>query len=321
MSEFVTFTNEFGQTIQMSREDYQKKVIPNYLDKYWDEKEKLRDFAMGLVRDQFTEQAAVAADRLLELYGPIESALIFRAVVHMQAREFDKAKAMLIDCLERFPTSGTACTNLAKIYAFQGEEAKAFETLEAGLFKDPNQENGLNMYVESFLQFSKRDELKQRLEALAAKEGAWMPQLHMARLFLTEGNLLKAMQWYRQAIERTKGKDEVVMTVTGELGQAGYVYQLIQICEEYWSPTFPFPYAGFNYANALLATDQKEKAIAVLREMQQHLPDKYKPMVDHFLARVPGAQETEAAMREQAQAQTVPRQEESNKKSWWKFWQ
>jgi len=171
MSDFVTFTNEFGQTIQMSREDFQKKVIPNYLDKYWDEKEKLRDFAMGLVRDQFTEQAAIAADRLLELYGPIESAILFRSVVHMQALEFDKAKAMLIDCLERFPTSGTACTNLAKIYAYEGDEAKAFETLEAGLFKDPNQENGLNMYMESFLKFGKREELKQRLRRLPPKKG------------------------------------------------------------------------------------------------------------------------------------------------------
>ncbi|MFY0543344.1 tetratricopeptide repeat protein [Brevibacillus sp. H7] len=315
--EFVTFTNEYGQTIQMTREDYQKKVIPHNLEMYWDDKEMLRQFAMELVRDNFPEPAGVAADRLLELYGPIESALIFRAVVHMQAREFDRAKALLLDCLERFPASGTACTNLAKIYAYEGEEAKAFETLEAGLFKDPNQENGLNMYVESFLQLNKQEELRQRLEALSAKEGAWRPQLHLARLALSEGNLLKAMQKYKEAIEAAKEKEEIVMTVTGELGQAGYVYQLIQICEEYWSPQFQYPYAGFNYANALLATDQKAKAIAVLKEMQQHLPDNTKPMVDHFLARVPGAEEVEAgAGAGEEQQETTA----TAKKSWWKFW-
>lgn len=318
MSEFVTFTNEFGQTVQMSREDYQKKVIPQNLDKYWEDKEKLRDFAMELVRDKFPVQAAIAADRLLELYGPIESALIFRAVVHMQAREFDRAKAILTDCLERFPSSGTACTNLAKIYAFEGEEAKAFETLNTGLHKDPNQENGLNMYVESFLAGGRKDELKEQLEALAGKEGAWRPQLHLARLALTEENLLKAMHWYTQAIDGAKDRFEVVMTVTGELGQAGYVYQLIQICEKYWTPEFPFPYAGFNYANALIATDQKEKAIAILRNMQDHLPDNYKPMVDHFLLRVPGAQEIEAAAAQKV-AESQP-SEATNKKSWWKIW-
>lgn len=318
MSEFVTFTNEFGQTIQLSREDYQKKVIPHNLDMYWDKKEKLRDFAMELVKEQFHEQAAVAADRLLELYGPIESALIFRAVVHMQAKEFEQAKAILTNCLERFPSSGSACTHLAKIYAYEGEEAQAFETLQAGLFKDPNQENGLNMYVESFLAGGRRDELKERLETLAGKEGAWRPQLHLARLALTEQNLLKAMHWYKAAIEGTKDRFEVVMTVTGELGQAGYVYQLIQICEAYWTPEFPFPYAGFNYANALLATDQKEKAIAILRTMQEHLPDNYKPMVDHFLARVPGAQEVEAAAQQKVEA--VQADDAANKKSWWKFW-
>lgn len=318
MSDFVTFTNEFGHSIEMSREDYQKKVIPHNLDMYWDEKEKLRDFAMELVKDQFHEQAAVAADRLLELYGPIESALIFRAVVHMQAQEFERAKTILTDCLERFPSSGTACTNLAKIYAFEGKEAKAFETLNTGLHKDPNQENGLNMYVESFLQSGKKEELREQLEALSGKAGAWRPQLHLARLALTEENLLKAMHWYTLAVDGAKDRFEVVMTVTGELGQAGYVYQLIQICEKYWTPEFPFPYAGFNYANALLATDQKEKAIAILRNMQEHLPDNYKPMVDHFLARVPGAEEAEAAAKQRVAASQSA--DPANKKSWWKFW-
>ncbi|GEB31511.1 MULTISPECIES: tetratricopeptide repeat protein [Brevibacillus] len=319
MSEFVTFTNEFGHTIEMSREDYQKKVIPHNLDMYWDQKEKLRDFAMELVKEQFHEQAAIAADRLLELYGPIESALIFRAVVHMQAREFERAKTILNDCLERFPASGTACTNLAKIYAYEGEEDKAFEILNTGLHKDPNQENGLNMYVESFLQNGKREELRTRLEALSVKEGAWRPQLHLARLALTETDLLNAMKWYTIAIEGAKDRFEVVMTVTGELGQAGYVYQLIQICEKFWTPQFPYPYAGFNYANALLATDQKERAIAMLRNMQDHLPDNYKPMVDHFLARVPGALEAEEAAKQKVEAGNHAG-DQTEKKSWWKFW-
>jgi len=315
MSEFVTFTNEFGQTIQMPREDYVKKVIPHNLQMYWDDKEMLRQFAMELVRDHFPEQAGIAADRLLELYGPIESALNFRAVVHMQAKEFDRAKTLLLRCIEEYD-SGMACTNLAKIFALEGEEAKAFETLEAGLFKDPNQENGLNMYVESFVQFDKKAELRERLEALAQQAGAWRPQLHLARLALSEANLLPAMKYFREAIEAAPEKEEVVMTVTGELGQAGYVYQLIQICEEYWTPQFQFPYAGFNYANALLATDQKEKAVAILREMQQHLPDNYKPMVDHFMARIPGMDDVQV---EQAAVQPQEQTEAENKR-WWKFW-
>lgn len=318
MSDFVTFTNEFGQTVQMSREDYQKKVIPANLDRYWDDKDKLRDFAMELAKEQFNEEAASAADRLLELYGPIESALIFRAVVHMQAKEFERAKTILINCLDRFPASGTACTNLAKIYGAEGDEAKAFEMLETGLFKDPNQENALNLYAQAFVNSGRKDELRRRLETLSSKEGAWRPKLHLARLALTEENLLKAMQWYREAIEGTKDRFEVVMTVTGELGQAGYVYQLIQICEEYWQPDFSYPYAGFNYANALLATDQKEKAIAILRHMQEHLADNYKPMVDHFLARIPGAAEVEAAAEQKVALEQA--ENPAHKKSWWKFW-
>lgn len=318
MSDFVTFTNELGQSVQMSREDYQKKVIPGNLDKYWDNKEKLREYATELAKDKFHEQAAIAADRLLELYGPIESALIFRAVVHMQTKEFERAKTILINCLDRFPGSGAACTNLAMIYGAEGDEAKAFEMLETALFKDPNQENALNMYAQAFIAGGKKDELRRRLETLAGKEGAWRPKLHLARVALSEENLLKAMDWYKQAIEGATDRFEVVMTVTGELGQAGYVYQLIQICEAYWQPDYPFPYAGFNYANALIATDQKEKAIAVLRHMQDHLDERFKPMVDQFLARIPGAAEVEAAAEQRvAKEQTA---DSAPKKSWWKFW-
>lgn len=317
--EYITFTNEFGQTVQMSREDYQKKIIPYNLEMYWEDKEMLRQFAMELVRDQFPEQAAIAADRLIELYGPIESALIFRSVVHMQAGQFDQAKALLLNCLERYPTSGTACTNLAKIYAYEGDEVKAFETLQSGLWKDPNQENGLNMYVESFLHLDKKTELIERLEDLAEKEEAWRPQLLLGKLALQDENLLLAMQKYKAAIERSKEKEEAMLTVTGELGQAGYVYQLIQICEQFWTPHFQYPYIGFNYANALLATDERDKAFAVLRELKQHLAEEYKPMVDQFVARIPGAEEEkEAAVNGQVQVPTET--EEPAKKSWWKFW-
>lgn len=318
MSDYIEFTNEFGQRIEMSREDYQKKIIPHTLEMYWDDKEKLRQFAMELVRHKFPEQAATAADRLIELYGPIESALIFRSVVHMQAREFDLAKKMLTACLERFPTSASASTNLAKIYAFEGDQEKAFTTLEAGLNKDPNHENALDMYIESFQAANQKEELLRRLELLAQREQAWRPQLLLGKLYLQD-NLLKAIQFYTEAIQRCPDKEPVVIAVTGELGQAGYVYQLIQIAEKYFSPTFRFPYAGLNYANALIATDQKEKAVSVLQSMQQHVAEEYRPLVVQFMERfsLAGAAagaEAEAESPESGEAAAHP------KKHWWKFW-
>jgi len=315
MSDYIEFTNEFGHRVEISREEYQKKIIPYNLEMYWDDKDKLRQFAMELVRDQFPQQAAVAADRLIELYGPIESALIFRAVVHLQAREINEAKALLESCLERFPQSGAAHTNLAKIYAFEGDQQKAFATLEEGLHKDPNNENGLDMYLQSFQAANQQEELFKRLEQLAQLEGAWRPQFLLGRLYLQE-NLLKSMQWYKEAIERCPEKEAVVIAVTGELGQAGYVYQLIQIAEQYWSSTFIFPYSGFNYANALISTDQKEKALSVLQEMQPHVAEEYRPLVEQFLQRM--SLETTAA---QTSAETQEKETaETAKKTWWKFW-
>lgn len=315
MSDYIEFTNEFGHRVEISREEYQKKIIPYNLEMYWEDKDKLRQFAMELVRDQFPEQAAVAADRLIELYGPIESALIFRSVVHMQAREFEQAKALLLTCLERFPTSGAAFTNLAKIYAFEGDQQKSFATLEAGLIKDPNQESGLDMYVE-LLAANKKEELFKRLEDLGQREHAWRPQLLLGRLYLLEGNLLRAVQFYKEAIERCPEREAVVIAVTGELGQAGYVYQLIQIAEHYWSDAFVFPYAGFNYANALIATDQKEKALSILQAMQQHVAEEYRPLIEQFVEKLSHVSLSKSVASESAETST----EQIAKKTWWKFW-
>lgn len=315
MSDYIEFTNEYGHRIQMSREDYLKKVVPYNLEQYWNDREKLRQFAMELVVNKFTEQAAKAADRLLELYGPIESAIIFRAVIHMQARQFDKAKAMLQECLERFPASGTACVNLAKIYAFEGDAAKAFATLEEGLTRDPNSESGLEMLIDAYMTAKRQEELVARLEQLAGQEGAWRPQYLLGKHYLQEGHLLKAVQWYKEAIERAPEKEAVIISVTGELGQAGYVYQLIQIAEAYWRPEFTYPYSGINYANALIVTDQKEKAAEVLQAMLPHVAEQYRPLVEQLLARLP--QETQVS----ADGRPAEETDSEQKKTWWKFWQ
>ncbi|MBO8163208.1 MAG: tetratricopeptide repeat protein [Brevibacillus sp.] len=315
MSDYVEYTNEHGEKVRLSREEYQKKVIPHKLHLYWDDKEALRQYAMQLVQDKFTGEAAQAADRLLELFGPIEGALIFRAVVHMQAREFDQAKELLTQCIERFPSSGYAYTNLAKIYAYEGSNEKAFETLETGLMKDPNQETGLDWYISLFQQNNRQEELMRRLKALTEREGAWRPSLLLGRLYLQDGNLLKAMQFYRQAIEKSGQMEDVVMTVTGELGQAQYVYQLIQIAEAYWKPTFETPYAGYNYANALIVTEQKERAIEVLQAMLQHVREEYRPGVAQYLEKLGGQSKRQ---EENKQEQTV--QQPAEKKRWWKIW-
>ncbi len=316
MSDFIEFTNEHGQRVEMSREEYEKKVIPHNLKLYWDEREPLRQYAMELVRDQFPKHAAKAADRLLELYGRIEPALNFRAIVHMQAGELEQAKRVLAECITQFPESGGAYSNLAKIFALEGDEQKAFETLQASLVLDPNQENGLDMYVQSFLQFDKRAELYADLQKLGEPEHAWRPHLLLGKFSLQDGNLLAAMQSFQEAIKRSNENEQVLMNVTGELGQAGYVYQLIQIAEQYWKPDFEYPYTGFNFASAYLATEQADKALGVLQQMRDNGSDQIRAMVEQFVARIP----EEIVQQAAAPAGNPETATETAKKSWWKIW-
>lgn len=313
MSDLIEFTNEHGQRIELPRELYREKVVLPSLQELWDDKDMLRQFAMDLVSKEFFAEAAEAADRLLELYGPIEPALIFRAVVHMHQQEFDKAKSLLVYVIQNYPNAGSAYTNMAKILVMEGNEEKAFEFLEAGLVKDPNQDNGLDWYVANFVEHGKVKELMERLELIGQEEGAWRPQLIMGRLAMQEGNLLLAMEKYQESITKSGDNEITIMNVTGELGQAGYVYQLIQFAEKYWKPTFEYPYVGFNYANALISTDQKQQAVAVLKEMLPHIQPQFKEVVQNFLDQLPPE-----LLEEKPEDST--NNETTEKKPWWKVW-
>lgn len=315
MSDFIEFTNEHGQRVELPREVYREKIISYNLERFWNDKEMLRQFASDLLQKEFTEDAAKAADRLLELYGPIEPALIFRAIVHMQAKNFEDAKKILAYVIQNYPNSGNAYTNLAKIFAYEGDEEQAFGLLEAGLVKDPNQDNGLDWYVANFVEHGKTKELMERLEIFGQQEGAWRPQLIMGRLALKEGNLLLAMEKFKEAIEKSGQNEVTVMNVTGELGQAGYVYQLIQFAEQYWKPTFEYPYVGFNYANALIATDQKQRAVAVLKAMLPHVGKEYKDVVNRFLEQLPPE-----LLEDHVQEKEDNEKHDADKKPWWKVW-
>lgn len=317
MSDFIEFTNEYGQRIEMARDEYEKRVIPHNLEMYWDDKEKLRQYAMELVRDSFPSHAGKAADRLIELYGRIEPALNFRAVVHMQAGELDLAKQVLVETITNYPESGSAYTNIAKILAYEGDGIKAFEALQTGLVLDPNQETGMDMYITSFLEMDQKEALLERLKQLGEAEGAWRPHLMIGRLALKDENLLVALQGYKEAIKRSNESEEVIMAVTGELGQAGYVYQLIQVAEQFWKPSFEYPYVGFNYANALIATEQGDKAIAVLTAMRDEIGEPFNQTVEQFLSKLPPELLEKAAQQSQSQAGESM---ETDKKSKWKFW-
>ncbi|MGD8191649.1 tetratricopeptide repeat protein [Brevibacillus ginsengisoli] len=312
MSDLIEFTNEHGQRIELTRELFLEKVALPTMERFWDDKDMLRQFAMDLVSKEFFTEAAQAADRLLELYGPIEPALIFRAVVHMHQQEFEQAKSLLIYVIQNYPNAGSAYTNMSKILVLEGNEEKAFEFLEAGLVKDPNQDNGLDWYVSNFVEHGKIKELMERLEFFGREEGAWRPQLIMGRLSMQEGNLLLAMEKYQEAITKSGDSEITIMNVTGELGQAGYVYQLIQFAEKYWKPNFEYPYVGFNYANALISSDQKQQAVEVLKEMLPHVQEQFKEVVQNFLDQLP-PELLEEKQEEHSDSQDA-------KKPWWKVW-
>ncbi|WP_232699694.1 tetratricopeptide repeat protein [Brevibacillus daliensis] len=314
MSEFIQFENEDGQSMEMTRGDFQQKIIPLYMEKYWDDNENLRQFAMELVRKEFPAEATKAAERLLELYGPIEPAMIFRSIVHIQMGEFKEAMALLHETIEKYPQAAPAYLNLARLYGQDGNEQMAGKLLQQTLLIDPNQESALDWLTGSFMEAGKKEELCAYLNELGKREDAWRPHFVLAHISLKDGDLLTAVNMFKETLAKVNGNEQMVMNVTGELGQAGYVYQLIQISEEYWKPSFERPFAGFNYINALIQTDQTEKAMEVLELLVEHTRAEYKETVQEYMDKLP----RELFEKAEQQKKNAQEAEKDQGKSWWK---
>jgi tetratricopeptide (TPR) repeat protein len=266
--ELITIYDERGRELQIKRSDWVKNVLGPGIEKAWNDPKELTAQIVQALKDEFVEQVADAADRLVELTHETEDALVVACVVRMEMGDLDRAEKALQRSIAKHGPSGVVLTNLAKVLDRRGAQAESRTTLRRALELDPNQDNALLWWAALAREELGDGAYTAALEELSALPGAWRPQLWLARQKLKAGDRPAALALYDHVLARADEVPDVLMMVTGDLGNAGALEDLVRLAATRYKPEVHGPPAGFNIIQALKQLGQTDEARALVRRLQ-----------------------------------------------------
>lgn len=257
----VRFYDGEGNEVVASKSVYREKILPGIYERAWDEPDALYGAVVMSLEDGLFEESLRAAERLRGIDPQRARSATVLAIALMKTGRLDEAQQVLEQCLAEEGESGVVLTNLAKVYAERGQEAEALETLWRALNADPNQSNALEWWGAIHHERGGEDEFYRAMEQAAQIEGSWRPQMWLARRLLEAKKIDSAMKIYEGVLRRAGDDGDALMMITGDLGNNGYVAQMLDLVAPSYRPERHGPAAGINLIQACLRMNEREKGL------------------------------------------------------------
>jgi tetratricopeptide (TPR) repeat protein len=240
----------YGREMFMSKDDWRKRVLPGTIKANWDDPDKLYGIIVGSLEDGFFADVLAAAKRLYQIDPTPARAANVYGIALLKTNRLDEAEQVFRSQIENHGEEGFILSNLAKVFAARGDDKEAERILWHALEVDPNQENGLGWYLAIHRERGGETVEQGALRRVAVLPGSWRAQLWLARQALQNGNLEAALASYRACLARvTKPVPaDVLMQMSGDLGNAGNLRELLQLVE----PCFSAPVHGLTVGNNLI---------------------------------------------------------------------
>jgi tetratricopeptide (TPR) repeat protein len=265
--ELITFYDERGRELHIRRAAWVESVLSPGLRKAWDDPKRLAEQIAQALHDDFAEQVQQATERLLALDPESEDALLLAAIARMECGALDLAEEIIERSVAKNGPSGSALTNLAKLYERRGDKDKAKTTLRRSLDLDPNQDCLLWWAMRAKEERGDAGFVA-ALEAIAKVPQAWRPQLWIAREKLKQGDRSAALALYEEALVSAGDRGDVLMMITGDLGNAGALDDLVRLAAPRYAPEVHGPRAGMNIVRAYTQLGRTDEARALVRRLQ-----------------------------------------------------
>lgn len=270
----ITVYDKLGRQFEIPREQWRTEVLPDQLAEAQDDPDALYAIIFGALSDGFFHDVLPASQRLLEIDSNRERSHAVRGIVLLKTGDLNGAEQVLTDYLEQFGPSGTILTNLAKVQDARGLHARAEATLWRALTHDPNQDNGLLWYCSLQQDKNGDDAMWETMRRVAELPGSWRPQLWLARRSLEQRNLAEARQYYSHVLNVAADEPEVLMMISGDLGNNGHADEMIEIVGKIYDPYRHDQRTGLNLLQAFLQTGNVARGEELLHELfAQNRPD------------------------------------------------
>ena len=260
--------DKYGQELFISKDEWRRNVLPGAIQSHWNDPEELYGVIVNALNDGFYPDVLAASAQFYSIDSdPLRGSCVYAIALTKNGR-LDEAERVLRSYVEKYGEKALALTNLAKVYAQKNRMNDAKATVWRGLEIDPNQADGLGWYLE----WSDEEDGQQRLEALkqiAVLPGSWRAQIWLGRAALDAGNLNEAKGFYLKSLSRLGHAipSDVLMQISGDLGNHGYLSELIELTEPHFQPEVHGLEAGNNLIKAHLQLGHLQKAKQIVDQL------------------------------------------------------
>jgi tetratricopeptide (TPR) repeat protein len=259
----------YGREMFVTKEVWRTKVLPGTIESNWNNADQLAGIIIGSMNDGFFADVLEAGKHLHEIDSdPVRSTCIY-GILLMKNNRLDQAERVFQQHIEKHGENGSVLTNYAKVYSARHETQKAEEILWHGLELDPNQDNGMGWYFAIHRERGGEEAGLEALRCVATLPGSWRAQLWLARAELKSKNPERAVAYYREVLSRA-GKlvpSDLLMTMSGDLGNAGHLPEILQLAEPHFDPAHHGLQVGNNLIKAHVDLGQFDAARRVLDQL------------------------------------------------------
>lgn len=262
--QLITAYDVHGREIRITRADWRDRMLLPQLEAKWNDPEALYGLIVNALNDEFIAEVEPASRRLLDTDPIIERSHVIRAIVLMKLGSLDEAERILMRAIGQVGETGTLLTNLAKVFDSKGDQDRADTTLWRALTLDPNQENGLGWWLARDQERNGEAGYVAALGKAAAIAGSWRPTLYLGRHWLAAGEVAQALELFRTVLASAASSGDALLTISGDLGNAGRITELVDLTEPHYEPSIHGPQVGFNLLQAYLELGRLDEGEALL---------------------------------------------------------
>ncbi|MCG8709404.1 tetratricopeptide repeat protein [Brenneria sp. 4F2] len=240
----------YGREIHVARDEWRESMFLPFLQQNWNSADELYNAILSGLNDGFAADLIPAAERLVEIDDVPERAHVIEGIVLMKNGHLAAAERTLRAGIETSGATGTLLTNLAKVFAERGDDARADEMLWQAIQADPNQDNGLIWWATIHQEREGEAGYLAALRRVAELPGSWRAKLWLARHHLERQDVETARTLYAEVLNGGMFDAGALMMISGDLGNNGQVPLIVELVAPVYDERRHDPMAGINVLRA-----------------------------------------------------------------------
>ena len=281
----------YGREMYIAKETYRKTILPDVLKQEWQNPDRLYTTIIQSLKDGFTADVVDAAKQLQLIDANVERGAVTLGVVYLQNKRLDDAEGVLNGFVRQHGENGIILTNLAKVYSFRGDTARADTTLWHALEVDPNQENALLWFAANAREHGGPGGYLTALRQVVMLPGSWRAKLWLARDALEKKDLDGAVSQYRQVLEQTDpAPTDVLIQISGDLGNNSQLSTIVELVAPRYRPVEHGIVVGNNLIKALVDLGRLGPARELVQKLYAQNRMDWKQTLSYWDAEIAKAQ-------------------------------